>query len=188
MSTSSTRMARSQIRLAEGGTPAWSPDGKQIAFSFGFNGFFGDVVDIHAIDINGENRVNLTQGKYKRELIPDMVARRNEDCLLVQPRRSTGHLPDGRQRDESVKPHSRPAPRGPTDLVARRDKNRIWSAAAPARRKKLVGHLRNGCRWRESHQRHPKPRSRESISGVVSRWKEDCVRGIAPSQSLVSAL
>ena len=58
------------IKLREGGTPAWSPDGKKIAFSFGFNGFFGDVVDIHAIDINGENRVNFTQGKYKRNLFP----------------------------------------------------------------------------------------------------------------------
>ena len=58
------------IKLAEGGTPAWSPDGKSIAFSFGFNGFFGDVVGIYVIDANGENRVKLTRNQNNRNLFP----------------------------------------------------------------------------------------------------------------------
>lgn len=58
------------IKLAEGGTPAWSPDGKRIAFSFGFNGFFGDVVGIYVVDANGDNRVKLTRNQNNRNLFP----------------------------------------------------------------------------------------------------------------------
>ena len=56
------------IKLTEGGTPAWSPDGKRIALSFGFNGFFGDVVGIYVVDANGENRVKLTRNQNNRNL------------------------------------------------------------------------------------------------------------------------
>ena len=58
------------IQLASGGTPAWSWNGAKIAFSYGSNGFLGDEVDILVIDVNGENRVNLTQGEHKRNLFP----------------------------------------------------------------------------------------------------------------------
>ena len=58
------------IKLTEGGTPAWSPDGKRIALSFGFNGFFGDVVGIYVVDANGENRVKLTRNQNNRNLFP----------------------------------------------------------------------------------------------------------------------
>ena len=58
------------IQLASGGTPAWSSNGAKIAFSFGSNGFLGDEVEILVIDVNGEKRVNLTQGEHKRNLYP----------------------------------------------------------------------------------------------------------------------
>ena len=58
------------IKLTEGGTPAWSPDGKKIALSFGFNGFFGDVVSIYVVDANGENRGKLTRNQNNRNLFP----------------------------------------------------------------------------------------------------------------------
>jgi len=72
------------IQLASGGTPAWSLNGRTIVFSYGFNGFLGDEVDIFVIDVNGENRVNLTKDESE-ESLSGMVARRNEDCLLVKP-------------------------------------------------------------------------------------------------------
>ncbi len=58
------------IQLASGGTPAWSLNGRTIVFSYGFNGFLGDEVDIFVIDVNGENRVNLTKDESKRNLYP----------------------------------------------------------------------------------------------------------------------
>ena len=58
------------VQLASGGTPAWSSNGEKIAFSYGFKGFLGDEVDIFIIDVNGENRVNLTQGQHQRNLYP----------------------------------------------------------------------------------------------------------------------
>ncbi len=58
------------IQLASGGTPVWSSNGENIAFSYGFKGFLGDEVDIFIIDVNGENRVNLTEGQHQRNLYP----------------------------------------------------------------------------------------------------------------------
>ena len=53
------------IKLTQGSTPSWSPDGTKIVFSFGLGRWLGDVVDIYIMDANGANRVNLTQGRHK---------------------------------------------------------------------------------------------------------------------------
>ena len=52
------------IKLTQGSTPSWSPDGTKIVFSFGLGRFRGDVKDIFVIDSNGANRVNLTKGRH----------------------------------------------------------------------------------------------------------------------------
>lgn len=57
-------------KLTKGGTPSWSPDGNKIAFVFGLHRFFGDLRDVFVIDVNGENRINLTKGRHKSNLWP----------------------------------------------------------------------------------------------------------------------
>ena len=52
------------IKLTQGSTPSWSPDGTRIVFSFGLGRWLGDVVDIYIMDANGANRVNLTKGHH----------------------------------------------------------------------------------------------------------------------------
>ncbi len=66
MSTDGTN----RIKLAQGSNPSWSPDGTKIVFSFGLGRFRGDVTDIFVIDVNGANRVNLTQGRHKQNSLP----------------------------------------------------------------------------------------------------------------------
>ena len=58
------------IKLTRGSSPSWSPDGKKIVFSFGLGRFRGDVEDICVIDIDGNNRVNLTHGRHKGNFFP----------------------------------------------------------------------------------------------------------------------
>ncbi len=58
------------IKLAQGDSPSWSPDGTRIVFSFGLGRFRGDVTDIFVIDVNGANRVNLTKGRHKNNSVP----------------------------------------------------------------------------------------------------------------------
>ena len=59
-----------RIKLAQGDSPSWSPDGTRIVYSFGLGRFRGDVTDIFVIDVNGANRVNLTQGRHKNNSVP----------------------------------------------------------------------------------------------------------------------
>ena len=58
------------FQLTEGGTPSWSPNGMKVVFVFGLHRFFGDLRDIFVIDVNGNNRVNLTKGRHKSNLWP----------------------------------------------------------------------------------------------------------------------
>ena len=58
------------IKLAQGDSPSWSPDGTRIVFSFGLGRFRGDVTDTFVIDVNGANRVNLTKGRHKNNSVP----------------------------------------------------------------------------------------------------------------------
>ncbi len=57
-------------KLTKGRDPSWSPDGERIIFSFGLDRFHGDVEDICVIDIDGNNRVNLTHGRHKGNFFP----------------------------------------------------------------------------------------------------------------------
>ena len=59
-----------RIKLTQGSSPSWSPDGTRIVFSFGLGRFRGDVTDIFVIDVNGANRVNLTKGRHKNNSVP----------------------------------------------------------------------------------------------------------------------
>ena len=58
------------IKLAQGSTPSWAPDGTKILFSFGLGRWLGDVTDIYIMDANGANRVNLTKGRHKQNSLP----------------------------------------------------------------------------------------------------------------------
>ena len=52
------------IKLTQGDSPSWSPDGTRIVYSFGLGRFRGDPDDIYIMDANGANRVNLTKGRH----------------------------------------------------------------------------------------------------------------------------
>ena len=58
------------LKLTQGSSPSWSPDGTKIVYSFGLGRFRGDVSDIYIVDANGANRVNLTKGRHKNNSLP----------------------------------------------------------------------------------------------------------------------
>lgn len=66
--------------------PAWSPDGKQIAFASRRDKNW----DIHVINVDGGKERNLTYSHF--EDTPDLVPGRPADCLFIKTCRPLWYL------------------------------------------------------------------------------------------------
>ena len=114
-------------------TPAWSPDGKSIAYTSYRTGFQDIIIQYIHERRDYAKPANGTVGQA--ELPAGLVARRIEARVHVEPRRQSGDLRREPRRQRTAPADESSRNRRHADLVADRQPDRLHVRTGPARRR-----------------------------------------------------
>jgi len=137
-------------------TPAWSPDGRTIAFH---GGPFDGRPEVYLMNADGSERRNLTREWGPREH-PGLVARRAEDRLHKQPQRHTRGLRYERRWERAAEADAHLCARGLSCLsclVTRRADDRVHTRSRQEGPTRLPHHRRRRLRHERRRERAAEP-------------------------------